>query len=224
MAELTYLDMQARIARELRRSDLGREITDAIQDAIKHYKDERFAENVSEHTWPAVKGQREYALPNDFSRQVALIANYAGSGSEPLHERPVAFLDFQDQNYDPNSTGVSPYNYAVWGTNIVIYPRFAKDATVVSDGHGGFRMSDSIFMRYVSNLAPPDLDDDAGWWMNEAERLVRCHAKHTILADVLYVPEQAEYQLKLAEAEFERISEQGFSRAMPTQILPTPMI
>ncbi len=213
MAELTYLDMQARIARELRRSDLGREITDAIQDAIRAYKDERFPENVSEKTWTAVANQRTYALPTDFSTQVALTANYGGGGTEPLTERPIAVIDYLDQNGNPDSTGVTPCHYAIWGTNIVIYPRFAATSA-----------TDTIFMRYISNLAPPDLDDDGGFWMNEAERLIRCHAKSTIFGDVLYVPDMSDFQLKLAQAEYERIVEIGFARALPTQILPTSMI
>lgn len=213
MAELSYLDMQARIARELRRSDLGREITDAIQDAIKHYKDERFATNVSEKTWTAVANQREYALPTDYSSHVSLLASYSGGGTEPLHERPVAVLDYLDQNGAPESTGVTPNRFAIWGANIVIWPRFMATSP-----------SDCIKMRYVSNLAPPENDDDKGWWMNEAERLIRCHAKHTILGDVLYVPDQSKFQLDLAEAELERLMDQGFSRAMPTLIIPISMI
>jgi hypothetical protein len=108
MSELTYLDMQARIARELRRSDVGREITDAIQDAIRHYKDERFTENVSTKTWTAVGGQREYALPPDFSNQISLTSNYA-SGTEPMFEYPIAVLDYLEQNGDSVSTGVTPF-------------------------------------------------------------------------------------------------------------------
>jgi len=213
MAELTYLDMQSRIARELRRSDLGREITDAIQDAIRHYKDERFPENVSQITWTAVANQRAYPLPKDFSTQVHVFATWAASGTEPLKERPLEVLDYLDQNGSQTSNGVAPCYYSLWGTDLLIYPRFAATST-----------TDSVTCKYISNLAPPDLDDDKGFWMNEAERLIRCHAKHTIFGDVLYVPDQSEYQLKLADAEFQRIVELGFARALPTQIIPTDMM
>src|SRR5215471_12906448 len=213
MAELTYLDMQSRIARELRRSDLGREITDAIQDAVKHYKDERFTENVAEKTWTAVANQRFYALPTDFSTQIHVMASWSGGGTEDLKERPITVLDYMDQNGAQTSSGVTPCYYSIWGTNIAIYPRFA-----------GTSSADILMMKYVSNLAPPDLDDDKGYWMNEAERLIRCHAKSTIFGDVLYVPDQSEFQLKLAEAEYERLVELGFARALPTQIIPIDMM
>lgn len=81
----TFGDMQAEIASEVKRSNLGDEIKRAIQEAIRHYEKNNwwfmqdFQESVTVLTeW--------YALPTDFKKEITLSMTYSGV-TEPLEFR-----------------------------------------------------------------------------------------------------------------------------------------
>lgn len=202
--------MQVRILDELQRPDLATHVQAAIQDAIKHYQRRATAENQATlSTITGVEGTREYSLPSDFSRMIGDVFVVYGSVKEPLEERSIQELDELDDNPSDPETGV-PAFFAIFGPtpDLHVVPRPDANSTYTFTG------------RYVSTLAAPDEDDDEGWWMNEAERVIRCYAKAIVYDDVLQYADQAEREFAKAEAEWLELVTESESRAFSAGVRP----
>ena len=97
---------------------------------------------------------------------------------------------------------------------IRIFPRPDKDYTVT--------------LRYVSNLQDPrDVSSETlsgapdsvkGFWMNEAQRMIKTYAKGLIYADYLQQYEQAQAQEVMAQAEYNRLVARSENRAFQSAV------
>jgi hypothetical protein len=175
--------MQARIADELARSDLSSQITNAINDAIAFYQNERFAFNESRDiTFNTVAGQEFYgaadnaAIPTMFSFDYLIL--YLGSIPWPVKRRTP--FEVEVLNNNGLVTG-QPYNYAWYNKQIRLGP-------VPSDV---FNMRVAGRITYAAPTSPTDTTNP---WMNDAEKLIRSRAKYELALNVLRDTELAEIQ------------------------------
>lgn len=194
----TLGDMKTRVADELKRIDSSVEIGRAIASSIQHFKEEMFVETERTREIQCVEDQREYSLPDDFSRDVVWNINYDGT-IQPLERKPISYLDALDTDDSSPETGI-PTVVAIWGAAETpdlmfhLWPRPQSSTYVVQ-------------LRYISNLAAPaDDTEENNFWMNEAEQLIRCYAKKLIFADVLRQYDKASEEEKLAIAEYNRLT------------------
>lgn len=168
----TYLDLQNAIASDLSRSDLASQIRSAIQDAITQYERQRFWFNCTRSlTFPTVPGQSAYGAA-DLPQLATAIR------IDELHLR--------------------------WGTSTVPLDRIEPDefealAGLTNRGRPTtWTFSDNQILLYPVPLAaflmrphlhlrlPPLVNpDDSNAWTNEAENLIRCHAKLILYTNVI---------------------------------------
>ncbi len=186
----TYGDMKARIADELKRSDLTTQIEQQIQSAIAQYDTVSFFFNeLAYGTFSTVASQEVYTsavIPTDIVAIDALTVIY-GSTRQIVRRRPWAWLE---QWQPGTSTGGPPTDYAYYGQAIRLYP---IPTTVMT-----------LNIAYLQAVAAPTADADVGPWMNEAEELIRSSAKRRLFQHV--IEDEAALQLMRA-AETEALSD-----------------
>lgn len=172
MANLTYGDMQTRIADELHRADLGtnNRLTNAIKSAIKHYDRERwwFTEATTSASLTTSAGQATYALPSDFKRLDSLKITYAGSKRDV---DPMSYAEMESRDDGSAALrGVSRW-WSIYAEVLRLYP--------VPDGIYVQTMS------YQKHLATLSATTDTNAWMDEVEPLIRTKAKEILARGVL---------------------------------------
>lgn len=199
----SYLDMQDRIISETRRTDwAGATVQGAIQDAIAHYKDEAFAESHTTTTSSTVAETATVSLPADFSSLITIQLN-DGQG-QLLTLDPLTMEEYNNFSMEDPPSYEVPTSYAIHGSLLYLFP-------VPDDAY-------TITWYYVSNQAPPEDDEDAGFWMNEAERMIRCYAKGILWSDVAFAPDMAQGEFKKANEEFSRLVQKAEARAYDSGI------
>jgi hypothetical protein len=176
-----YGTMQARIANELRRSDLTDEIRDAIQGAISHYEEERFWFNEDRSTtFSTVADQEFYTsadaanIPN-ISEFDTLRITVTSNWNYPLIKRTYQEIDAWQSN--ANFTAY-PTDYCRYDKSIRLYP--------IPNGAYTIRVSGTLLEATLSASA------DTNPWMTDGERLIRAHAKWIVFTDQLRDPVQAQ--------------------------------
>lgn len=204
---MTYLDMQDRIVEETRRTDFaGALVQDAIQDAIRHFKDEAFLEVQATTTSSTVADTQTVALPTDFSSLVTLqITDQAGN---VLQMEPMTMEEMNSYNLQTPPFTELPQGYTIFGALLYLWP-----------------VPDRIYTLtwfYNSNLAAPDDDTDEGFWMNEASRMVRCYAKGVLWSDVAYNNDWAQAEFSKAKEEFSRMFQRAEAAGFESGIRPYP--
>lgn len=157
---MDYGTMQARIAREISRTDMATEIRDAIQSAIQHYETTRFWFNDAIADLAAVPASEWLDPPADYIALDALTARINGS-AYPLALWHYEDLDSVDSG-NPATTG-RPIAYTEYQGRWRLYP--------VPDAAYTIRVS---YQRRLAALANPG---DTNAWMREAEQLIRARAK-----------------------------------------------
>lgn len=178
--------MRDRIVDELRRTDLASNVENAILDAVNYFS--RRAHFVNQGTLTPINtvvGQKAYDLPDDFSRMIYLEVVHDGQ-KDQMRAASITEIDIDDSNDDDPFEGI-PEKYAIYGTQMHVYPR-PEEASWTFEG------------RYRTRYAAPDSDDDEGFWVNEAERPIRCMAKAFLYDDVIRDTEQADREYQKAEA------------------------
>lgn len=170
---LTFLDLQNRIASDLTRDDLTSQIKNAIGDAVKHYETSRFWWNVTRsQTFQTVALQQGYgatdlaAIPNIISVD-NLFLTVPGS---------LFALDFYEVDEfewlaAANTSPGKPNIYTRADGQIRLWPVPIMAYTM------------RPHMHYRLSALSADADTNA--WCNEAEQLIRCHAKLLLYANVL---------------------------------------
>tara|TARA_R110002074_G_scaffold117023_1_gene248737 strand:- start:2840 stop:3439 length:600 start_codon:yes stop_codon:yes gene_type:complete len=197
--------MQDRIADELKRTDLSTQIQRAIQDAIRHFKDEGFSEAESYHVETLVLQQADYALPADFSSAVQWLIAYDDT-VQPMSVETIQTINAWDTDRTTPKDG-RPLYVALWGTNFRVWP--TPQASTYE-----------VRIYYISNIAPPTAPTDAGFWMNEGERLIRTYAKGLIYADVLKQYDRFAEEEKMAGTEHSRLISRTESRHFNADVVP----
>jgi hypothetical protein len=191
----TYLDMQTRIADELDRSDLTAQIKKAIISAVAHYERRRFYFCETSFTISTVAGQETYtssdaaaiATSPNIERLNGLYSNLR----TPLTKRDWAWID------DVSSTTTSrarPMAWAYRAETIRLYP--IPDAAYTITAYN------------VPRLTALSADGDSNAWTNDAEELIRSHAKIDLLRNVIRGADMVE------EIALQRDQEQGALAAL----------
>jgi hypothetical protein len=168
----TLLDLKTRIAADLTRDDLTSQIANAVADAIRFYGRERFWFNQTRLlTFSTIIGQAAYG-----AAELATIPNIVRIDALFLPQNQSIYpLDrYEPADFEVISGGMrgagrpTAYTYVdqtirLWPTPAAIYP-----------------------MRLHCFYKLPDLaDGDSNAWTDDAEELIRSHAKMLLYMDVL---------------------------------------
>jgi hypothetical protein len=209
----TYAVMQARIADELDRADLGSQIQNAIQDAIGFYERKYFyfTSNPQAFTFSTVAGQEYYGnADNPLILTVPDIYRLNGSFyglRRPLHKRSWEYID----NISTLTTSrAQPVDWAYNGEEIRLYP-IPDNAYVITAAAD-------------PRPARPAANNDAGVWMNDAEALIRTRAKLYLLKNVIRAADmEAEVALLTSQEreEYAALAGETASREATGQIEPS---
>lgn len=208
----TFLEMQTRIADELDRADLGPQIKKAIVTAVKHYQRKNFYFSETSFTFSTVAGQRSYGAAD-----AAAIATSPGidringtfySLRDDLTKRPFADID---QKTGILSFRAWPEEWAYYGEQIWLYP--IPDAAYVLTAYSTPRLTEL------------SADDDENAWTDDAEELIRTHAKIDLMCNVIRASDMVEELRMMAGQEQSALTalyEEGASRkatgfSQPTQ-------
>ena len=166
--------MRARIASELRRSNITSQIASAITTAIEAYQQERFFFNERRDvTFPTVALQEFYTSANSASIPLLIKLDYANVyvGGTAYTLVPQGAATMEELSDSSTNTG-QPSEYVWYGESLRLYP--------VPDGAYTIRLA-GVFV-----AAAPAADDEASNpWMTKAERLIRSRAKLELAIHVL---------------------------------------
>jgi hypothetical protein len=169
----TYLDLQTAIATDLTRTDLTSQIKSAIVDAVRHYETSRFYFNVTRSlTFSTVIGQTAYG-----SAALAQIPDLIGLDTLFLFDasRPLELEKYEADEFEwlqSTSTGNGrPSAYTYIDSQILLWPTPAAVYTMRPHMH--------------YKLTELSADTDTNAWTNDAEQLIRCHAKLLLYTNVI---------------------------------------
>jgi hypothetical protein len=166
----TFIDMVNRITSELRRSNAGEAVKNAINDAIAEAAQERFQFNEITLSFPTVVGQQDYDSLGFYEIDDAwFLQGTTRQDLEILNDE-----DFENLISGGPSSG-QPQSIARYGTFIRIYPTPQAIYT--------------IYVKGVNQLTPFPLvnDGDANSWLipGAPEMYIRALAKRNFLRDVV---------------------------------------
>lgn len=172
--------MRARILRELIRPDLSDQVSDAINDAISAYADERFRFSdinpAAPPTFATVVGQSVYGSAANANISTAYKIDYVLINISNTVQYLVRREPLDIKLYLQNNTmrGV-PAQYAYEGDSLIIAP-----------------LPDTVYtitLGLFLNVAAPADDNEANNpWMTWAERMIRSRAKFEIAKHVTRNP------------------------------------
>ena len=192
--------MQARIADDLARPDLGNQITAAINDAITHYQSTRFYfTETRTATFQTVAGQAFYTATDDpdiplmyeFDDVQITMPGWAYS----LDRDDATVLE---QLIAATASRGQPYSWAWADQGIILYP--------IPNSVWTIRMLGGI-----KKAAPTD-DTAGNVWMTEGFELIRSHAEGLLFMHTIKDPEQAQAAFGLAEMTKSRLERETSSK------------
>lgn len=169
----TFLDLRNSIATDLTRTDLDAQTKNAVADAIKFYEPERFWFNQTRKlTFPTIAAQNNYGaaalsqIPNviEFDRIFMRDATSQWSLDKCEVDRFEWLIGSNTANGPPTDYCYSEGELLFWPTPNAVY-------TV------------RPHMHYRLPMLAADTDSTA--WCNEAENLIRAHAKLILLTNVI---------------------------------------
>ena len=176
----TLSDLQTRIATDLTRSDLTSQIASAVGDAIAHYARERFWFNTSRNLgFGTVPGQIAYGV-NDASvipNLVRIDALFVPQAQSVLPLDRYEAPDFEMLNNGATGGGI-PNSFTYVDQTIRLWPTPNSVFALILHGH------------YKLPALVNGTDSNA--WTNDAEELIRSHAKLLLYTDVLEDPDGAQ--------------------------------
>lgn len=164
----TFLEMNTKIAADLRRSNLSTEIGVAINDAISEAAKTRFYFNEMHTSFVTVPGTEYY--PDMGLTEVD--AAWFNTGGARYNLATLNQLSANDLS-SGNITSGQLQELSRYGGQLRLYPIPNAVLTVYLDGYG--------------KLAPSPLinDADTNAWLNEGELYIRALAKRNVLRDVV---------------------------------------
>lgn len=191
----TLAIMKARIASELRRSNISSQIASAITTAISAYEHERFYVNETrENTFNTVASQEFYS-----SSDAAFIAT--------LTKIDFVFVEIQNTKFElipiqtrimegATSTSITigtPVEYNFYEQKFRFYPIPSDVWPIIVGG--------------TYSVTAPTTDSETGnFWMTTAERLIRSRAKQELALHVLKDVPLAQMMGGAAEEAFEQLN------------------
>ena len=170
----TLAILKARVATEIRRTDLTTQIASAISTAIGAYQEQRFYFNESRSlTFSTVASQEFYTSSDDADigliKKIDYIKLYVGDFPYELSPERPEEIEWLSQN--ATQTG-QPLSYCYYARSIRLHP--------VPDAIYTVRIGGMI------KLAEPATDNEASnAWMIDGERLIRSRAKYELALHVL---------------------------------------
>jgi hypothetical protein len=173
----TLLDLKSRIAADLSRDDLTSQIANAVSDAIKFYARQRFWFNQSRSlTFNTATGQSDYGAANN-----PVIPNIVRIDALFLPQNQSVFaLDrFEPVDFEVVSAsfgGGRPTAFTVIDNTIRLWP--TPDAIYTLRLHAHYKL-------------PYPADAETNPWTDDAEELIRSHAKMLLYIDLLEDPDGA---------------------------------
>lgn len=171
----TLTIMKARIASELRRSDLTTQIAAAISTAIAAYEHERFLFSESrEITFPTVAAQDFYDADDlaILGRILKLDYVMAEIGSTFYELDALSPADIERLDSSTTTNTGQPLGYTYYQQQLRLYP-IPADAYTMRIG------------AQVRIAEPASDSETANPWMTTAERLIRSRAKYELYEHVL---------------------------------------
>lgn len=169
----TYLDLQNAIASDLTRTDLTSQIKSAILDAVRHYETSRFYFNVTRSlTFSTVIGKAAYGAVDlaQIPYIISLDALFLIDGGRPYELEKYEADEFEWMQSATTGNG-RPCAYTYIDSNILLWPTPVAVYTMLPHMH--------------YKLTELSADTDTNAWTNDAEQLIRCHAKMLLYANVL---------------------------------------
>lgn len=174
----TLAQLKARIASDLTRDDLTTQIADVIGDAIKYHQRERFWFNTTRtKTFNTVPGQVEYSaaaldiIPNIVRIDAIFLPQ--NQSIYPLDRYEPGDFEFLEGG---STGGGKPTSYTYIDQAIRLWPT----------PNAVFQMRLHCFYKL-----PYPADGDTNAWTDDAEELIRTHAKMMLYLDLLEDDENA---------------------------------
>lgn len=169
----SYLDMQTRIANELDRSNLSAEIKKAILSAVAHYERKTFYFSETSFTFATVAGQEYYGTADAAAIATSpnierLNAAYNGLRVE-LTKRPFSYIN--RISVVGTTSRAQPSDWSYRAKQIRLYP--IPDAVYTLTAFS------------VPRLTALSADGDTNAWTEDAEELIRTHAKIDLIENVI---------------------------------------
>ncbi|MGD9724517.1 MAG: hypothetical protein AB7U76_25030 [Pirellulales bacterium] len=189
----TLATMKARIASELRRSNISSQIADAINTAIALYQQERWYWNEGRSFTVATVADQEFYTATDDADigniekidYITLLVN-----DQPYTLLPEDPLVMERLSMNGTGTG-EPRLYSFYGNQLRFYP--VPDAVY------------TIRIGCTMTVAAPATDSETdNPWMTDAEYMIRQRVKYELASNVLIDPELA--------ANAEKNLENGYTR------------
>jgi hypothetical protein len=205
----TYLDLQNKIASDLSRTDLTSQIKSAIGDAIEQYSNTRFYFNVTRSfTFNTVVGQRAYGASDlaQIPNVIAIDTMFLFDGGRPLELDKYEADEFEWLQSTSTGNG-RPCAYTYIDSQILVWP--LPVAVYPIRPH----------MHYL--LDPLVNDSDSNAWTNDAEQLIRCHAKLLLYANVLEDTEGMQRMQVQIQSYMDSLTYQTTARMATGRIRPT---
>lgn len=204
----TLADLKSRIALELARTDLTAQIANAVSDAIKFYGSERFWFNQSRNiTFNTVDGQQAYgAADQAIIPSLVKIDDVFFSGATKYPLGRYSATDFEMLTGGSTANG-RPCAYTYTDDQIFLYPT----------------PNDVYTMRVYAHYRLPTLNDgETNAWTDDAEELIRSHAKQLLYLDPIEDDQGAarmgvKIPELLAALRSETSARMGTGRIRPTQ-------
>ncbi|ACF01571.1 conserved hypothetical protein [Rhodopseudomonas palustris TIE-1] len=201
----TLQTMLDRIADDLTRSDLASQAQSAILDAVDHYAHDRFWFNVTRSkTFPTVAGQQAYgsAALAEIPDAIQFDGLFLKDGASGF------FLDWVDADEAEwlisgvNTAPGRPTNYTFADAQLLLWPVPIAAFTI------------RPLMHY--RLPALALPTDSSPWLNEAEQLIRAHAKMLLYANALEDDEGAARMQAQIPAHRAKLDAETSRRLSPT--------
>lgn len=169
----SYLDMQTRIADELDRSDLTAQIKKAILSAVAHYERKSFYFSETSFTFSTVAGQEYYGTADAAaiatSPSIERLNGTFNGLRMALTKRTFDYID--GISLIPSTSRSQPFDWAYRAEQIRLYP-----------------IPDNVYVLTAFNvprLTALSADGDSNAWTNDAEELIRTHAKLDLIENVI---------------------------------------
>jgi len=162
-----YGTMQARIARDLRRTTIADDIKNAILDAIKVEEIRHYWFNEGRTSATTIADNPYLSVPTNFLHPIHL-EYYDSNAWVPIQDEAYTQIVYDDPG--PIWTG-RPQAYSMFASQVRLMP--TPDAAY------------PVKMHFVKQLPTLTSDSDSNSWMTEAEILIRQTAKAIVCEDII---------------------------------------
>ena len=184
---MTYGELKAQLASDLRRSNLTIEIAQAILDAIQDHETERFYWNETEiYTLSTVAGTDTYAItpqaPIQEFVKIDMVRAQVGNTWYTLCRQTA---DDMEISYSVSSSG-QPYDWSIHGNELRLFP--LPNAVFPIKIFGHYR------------IVPLAVDTDSNAWTNAGKNLIR----YSALKRLYLYPIRDRDQVQMAEGAEQR--------------------